>query len=200
MALGEAYASVATLKQRLSIADNQDNDRLAAALAYASRAVEHFCSRQFNQTTTATARTYHPRHFWLAYVDDFHTTNDLVIKTDLAADGTFETTWADSDFALEPLDGVVSGQTGWPFYTIRATGSKFFPAPAGLQVTARWGWPSVPEPVSEATLLVAEEGFKMSDAPFGVAGFGEFGSIRVRQNPIVAQMLAPYRRWGVLIG
>jgi hypothetical protein len=60
--------------------------------------------------------------------------------------------------------------------------------------TARWGWTAVPAPVKEATLALAEETFKMKDAPFGVAGMGEFGAIRVRANPRIVTMLSPYVR------
>jgi hypothetical protein len=69
---------------------------------------------------------------------------------------------------------------------------------APLQVTARWGWTAVPAPVADACLILAEEDFKLKDSPFGVGGYGQFGIIRVRDNPMAARMLAPYRRDAVM--
>ena len=63
-----------------------------------------------------------------------------------------------------------------------------------MHVTARWGWPAIPAPVKQAAFLVSAEQWKLKDAPFGVAGFGEFGAIRVRLNPMVTTLLGPYRR------
>jgi hypothetical protein len=61
-----------------------------------------------------------------------------------------------------------------------------------VEVTGVFGWPAVPAPVVQATMLVASELFRLRDAPFGVAGFGEFGAVRVRENPKVAALLDPY--------
>ncbi|HEX6969857.1 MAG TPA: hypothetical protein VF174_13755, partial [Micromonosporaceae bacterium] len=136
-------------------------------------------------------------------VDDFHTTTDLVVATDTGDDGTYATAWAASDYELEPVNGMVSGQSDWPYYRIRAVGSHDFPQCGRrrntVQVTAQWGWAAVPGPVKEACLIVAEELFKLSDAPFGVAGFGEFGPVRVRMNSRAQSLLAPYRRNPVLV-
>lgn len=193
MALGDSYAILTELKSRLGISDTNDDTALTNALAAVSRGVERFCGRQFNDAGTASARTYRRIHHQLVRVEDFHTTTDLVVATDEDDDGTFETTWASSDFQLEPLNGIVDGETGWPFWKIRAVGDRRFPTGATVSVTARWGWATVPVPVKEATLVAAEETFKLKDAPFGVAGFAEFGAVRVRDNPKVAGMLRPYR-------
>jgi hypothetical protein len=71
----------------------------------------------------------------------------------------------------------------WPAYCVRRA----------VQITALWGWSAVPDPVKQATLIIAAEQWKLKDAPFGVAGFGEFGPIRVRDNPMAASLLARYR-------
>lgn len=202
MALGDPYVTATELKTYLGISDSVDDTAIANACSAASRAIEKYCERQFNKTTTAAARVFAPVTCHLAHVDDFHTIIDLVIKTDAADDGTFETTWATTDYLLEPLNGVVDGESGWPFYTARTrrSGAQYFPLGASLQVTAQWGWTAVPAAVKQAAYVMASETFKLASAPFGVAGFGEFGPIRVRQNPMVAEMLDPYRRYSVLVG
>lgn len=70
-----------------------------------------------------------------------------------------------------------------------------------ITVSGVWGWPQVPEAVRQACLLQTARLFKRAESPLGVAGFGEFGVVRVsRLDPDVSEMLAPYRRgdwWGV---
>lgn len=196
MALGDPYATASELKARFRIEDSIDDDRIDEALASVSREIEDWCERQFNKVTVASARVYHQLTNTLVSVDDFHTSTDLAVATDEDDDGVFETTWSSSEFQLEPLNGIVSGVPGWPYRTIRAVESRWFPTcvrRAPIQVTAQWGWAAVPAPVKEACLILAAETFKLGDAPFGVAGFGEFGAVRVRQNPMAQAKLAPYR-------
>lgn len=195
MALGDLYADTADLKDRLGIDDDADMVRLTGAVEAASRGIERFCGRQFNDAETATARIFNARDRRLTKVDDFSTIVGLVIKTDEDGDGVFETTWAASDYQLEPLNGVVDGSPGWPFCKIRAI-YRWFPSAqrANVQVTARWGWATVPTNVREACLISAEEIFKLRDTPFGVGGYGDFGVIKVRDNPFTARMLNAYRR------
>lgn len=202
MALGDSYATLSELKAYLRITDTNDDNELTDALASASRGIESVAHRQFNDAGSATARVYYPDHARLAEVDDFHTITGLVVKTDEGDDGTYETTWAAADYQLQPLNGMVSGQTGWPWWEVWAVSSRRFPScsdRAPLQVTARWGWATVPAPVKQACLIVAAETFKLQDAPFGVAGFGDMGAIRVRDNPMAMKRLAPYVRNPVLV-
>lgn len=193
MALGDPYATLAQLKARFDIADAIDDDRLTDALDDISRGIEDHCERQFNDAGTTSARVYRPRTSCLAVVDDFSTTTGLAVATDEDGDGVFETTWAASDYELEPLNGIVAGRPGWPYWRIRAV-DRLFPCNrrASVQVTAQWGWAAVPTPVQEACLIMAAETFKLGDAPFGVLGFGEFGAVRVRDNPIATRKLRPY--------
>jgi hypothetical protein len=202
VALGDSYATLAELKSRLRITDTGDDTQLTAALATASRGIEHCTGRQFNDAGSATARVYPPDMGCWARVDDFHTVVGLVVKTDEDDDGTYETTWDAADYQLEPLNGIVDGQTGWPYNEILAIESRHFRPGrrATLQVTARWGWSAVPAPVKEATLILAEDIFKLRDTPFGVGGYAEYGRIRARQNPEVWNRIAPYRRDAVLVG
>jgi hypothetical protein len=53
--------------------------------------------------------------------------------------------------------------------------------------------------VHEACLIAATEIFKLKDTPFGIGGYTDFGIMRVRDNPFVARMLAPYQRVPFLV-
>lgn len=209
MALGANYATIDQLKVRLGINDTFDDTILSGALDTASRAVEKICNRQFNDAGAVSARLYYPEDVVHVETDDFSTTTGLILKTDNAGTGAFDTTWAASDYQVEPLDGIIDGQISAPFNRITAVAGRLFIFPrifwtvrrAPIQVTARWGFAAVPAAVTQATLIMAEELAKLKDAPFGVAGFGEFGSIRVRENPKVKMLLKPYRAdGGVLVG
>lgn len=206
MALGDSYSTLALLRSRVGITDaayTAEDAKLTTALAVASRGIEKVCHRQFNLASSATARVYYPDKDWFTEIDDFVSITS--VKTDLDDDGTYETTWASTDYQMEPLNGVVDGETGWPYWRLRAVGSNRFPCVsetnrAPLQVTATWGWSAVPAPIAEGCLILAEECYKLKDSPFGVGGYGQFGIIRARENPIVWTKVGPYARDPVLVG
>lgn len=199
-----AYATLQELMEQVGTDRQADQTALTVALSTAERVVDRITRRRFTADTVATARVYRPDHGLMAWVDDFHTTTDLVVKTDTSDNATWTTTWASTDYELGPLNGISGGLTGFPYQWLRAVGSYWFPKgnrrAASLQVTAKWGWAAVPDPVRSATLIAAEELWRMKDAPFGVAGIsGLDGALmRVRQNPYVASLLDPYRTVPVL--
>lgn len=207
MALGDSYATLAELRGRVGITDaafTTEDTRLTAALATASRGIEKLCGRQFNVASSATERLFYPDSDYCTDVDDISTTTSLVIKTDAGNDGTYETTWTTADYQLEPLNGVVDGESGWPYYRIRAVGSAWFPCVnaterAPLSVTAIWGWAAVPTPVKEGALILAEEIYRLKEMPFGVGGYGQFGIIRARANPMVMARIGPYVRYPLMV-
>jgi hypothetical protein len=176
------------------------------AISTASRAVDAFCGRPFYETGTVQTRVVSPRGMgsWyeieLGEVGDISTSTDLVVATTTNNDGTYPDTWTlNTDFILEPENQISNGVVGWPYERIRAIGNKFFPVRyygfrQTVQITATWGWPAVPLPVIQATLILAAQFYKLGDAPFGVAGFGDFGVVRVRDNPMAQALLAPYSK------
>lgn len=210
MALGDTYAEIADLKPRLGIdlANTDYDDQLQDAVDSASREIERWCNRQFNKQTSATARKFAATSKYCAVIDDFHTEADLVIKSMTDDDGVFDKTWASSEFELRPANGVVSGQTGWPFWRIKAVSGETFPlAVPGerafrLEVTAQWGWDAVPSPVRQACLMLAAKNFMMKDAPLGLLGnsMNEFGATaRVMDDRLVMAKLRTFRRDSVLV-
>ena len=200
MALGDPYCTLAQLKDRLGIgvSDTVDDLTLNDALDGASRGIEAECHRQFNDAGTESSRVFSPISSGIVRVDDFQSSAGLTIATDPGADGGFEITWAAAGYQLHPLNGVVNGQTGWPYSKIRVTLATglYFPCTgrASVQVTARWGWAAVPKPIKIATLILAEDLSKLKDLPFGSGGYGEWGRIKARENPNVLLRIAPYIR------
>lgn len=198
MALGDSYVDSTALAAYLGIDDADDDSLLAVAGKVGSQWVNRHCGRQFNKTTTASARVYRATSPRSLVVDDFHTTTDLVVKTDTADSGSYDTTWTASDYVLEPFNGVRDGETGFPYEKILTVEGLLFPCygfRARVQVTAQWGWAAVPEPVTRAATIVAAMVHNMKDSPLGVASFADAGLIRVRDVPaVVPMMLERYRR------
>jgi len=192
-----ALCTVDDVKTALGIEDTVDDLSINLAVDAATAMIEQYCGRQFTQDSTATARIYVATNSYLVHVDDISTTSGLILKTDPGADGTFSQTWTASDYQLEPLNGKISGQT-WPYHTIRAIRSLYFPMDYGqalIQVTARWGWASVPTAVKQAAIIQSITVFKSPDAPFGATPFPETGILRLRSalHPTAAALLTDYR-------
>jgi hypothetical protein len=196
------YASLADLKSYLGLTDLTSDIQLLDCLITSARSIEHICGRKFFAEQTASARVFAPAGTDVVRVDDFWTTTGLVVAIDSSDTGTYATTIAAANYELEPFNNNVDGETGWPYYQIRSLLCEFLPwnrRRASVQVTAKWGWSAVPGPVRQANIYLAEETLKMKDSPFGVAGFDQFGPVRVRENPKVLAMLAPYRLNPVLV-
>ena len=202
------YASIDQAKQYLPGEDQRstNDSNIEMSLNAACRAIDRYCGRVFTKTTTASARVYRPLSPGVCLVDDFHTTTDLVIKTDEDDDGTFERTWSSSDYDLEPANGGAGqGLTGIPYSEIVAVDDLSFPcgnARRAVQVTAQWGWDAVPDPVVLATLNLTGTLRKLRDVPLGLAGFQDFGGVRVPMDQFrqIAGLLAPYRRAERVVG
>jgi hypothetical protein len=202
MTITNGYATRNQVKAALRIgtADTLDDDLIDNCVGAASRLIDGYCNRKFWQSGTAS-RVYQAEDSFYCSIDDIAGTA-ITLKTSSQADGTFDVTWKVSDYQLEPLNGNLDGLE-WSYDKIRAVGDYLFPTvnanygeQALVQVTAVFGWPAVPEPVTQATIIQASRIFKRYDSPLGVAGFGDLGAIRVSRylDPDMAQLVEPYRR------
>ena len=203
MAITNGYATKNQIKAALRIgtADVLDDDLIDNCAGAASRLIDGYCNRKFWSVGSATSRVYTAEDDYYCSIDDIAGTA-LILKTSSLADGVFDVTWTVTDYQLEPLNGNLDGLT-WSYDKIRAVGDYLFPnvnanygSQALVQVTATFGWPSVPEPVTQATIIQASRIFKRYDSPLGVVGFGDLGQIRVSRylDPDMAQLVEPYRR------
>jgi hypothetical protein len=198
VALTNSYCTVAQLRTHLGDSGSSlSTDLLERAINATSRGVDKYTGRRFWQDSSVQVCTYRPDDPYVAWVDDISTTTGLVVKTDTTGDGTYATTWASTDYQLEPLNASAQ-DAAYCWWRIVAIDRYTFPAAdrrPTLQVTAKFGWPATPDEVTEATILRAAALFKRSEAVFGVAGFGDLGVVRIgRQDPDVVELLGPYRR------
>ena len=207
MAITNGYCTQNELKGFVGIptSDSGDDDLLDDAVNAASRQIDAFCGRIFYAQGAATARKFFTNDPYRLRVDDISSETGLVVKLDDDDDGTYEVTVASSEFQLLPINGVVGGILISPFYIIElfSGGSQEWPMNFSsnrprAEITAKWGFPSVPEQIRQATLMLASELFAMRNAPLGVAGVGDFGVVNIQQNREITRMIAPFRKGTVL--
>lgn len=213
MALGDPYLTVEAFKTRVGIAtsDTRSDDAIEAVVLAASRMVDDWCGRTFDQTegdeyrfldadrrgtwghVVPFANEWLPRRWPLEL-------GDVVSVTEVAsadANGDFPTVWDVDSYVLYPRDAATKGR---PYTQIRPPRSIAASWPVtgyGIRVAGVWGWPSVPAPVVQATFLEANRLKSRNTAPFGIAGapgteLGELIAI-TSLDPDVKSLLAPYR-------
>ncbi len=196
MAIVNGYAGIDQLKASLDIqlGDTNDDDLLERAIEAASRSIDELCGRHFY---SATETRYYEADGWdVIDVDDLVSVTS--VKTDEDQDRVYETTWAVTDFELDPSDGP-------PYTRIYATptGSYAFPVwqRRAVQVVGTFGWSAVPMPITQACLLMAARVWKRKDTPLGIqVGKPEFGNLSIPgKDPDVERLLMPYRKF-MLIG
>lgn len=185
MAWAPDYVTVDDLTDFVRITDDDDDAQAALAIAAASRAIDRLCRRQFGLVAAPEVRYYRPK--WnrtrCAYVVDV---DDLMTTTGLLVDGE-----AVASPVLLPRNAAAKSRpwTALELGTTRPTSE--------IEVTARWGWTTVPATVKEAALLQASRVFARRGAPFGIAGSPDSGSeirLLAKVDPDVAVSLEDYRR------
>lgn len=205
MTITSGYATLTQVKSFCQISSSADDVIIETAVNAASRWIDSYCGWRFWQDATVVARTFE------AYDEDelcvtdeaggdgISTTTGLVVKFDNDGDGTFEQTLTiDTDFILKPLNAAARYPV-WPYTELVLVGGLTFPVPSddrpGVQITAKWGFPAVPDDVTAACLLLSRDLYKeIKSAPFGVADFGADGPLRVGSNRTARMMLDSYRK------
>jgi hypothetical protein len=194
MAITNGYATLAQVKSALRVSDNLDDSLLEMAIESASRAIDQYTNRIFYNAGTAV-RYYAPNTDFNVDTDDFISLSEM--QTMSGSDQVFDTTWASTDYQLEPLNGFADG-IAQPYNHIRAVGRYTYLTLGGeatIKVTGVWGWNAVPIQVTQATVIQASRIYKRLDSPLGIIS-GELGSMRVgsRIDPDVAQLVDSLRR------
>jgi hypothetical protein len=202
MAITNGYATLADVKAAARITDTIDDALLEIAIESSSRDLDAYTERVFYSTGgTPVVRVYIPQDIYLVETDDIISVTTL--KSDSTGNGTFDITWASTDFQLEPLNGRAGG-IDTPATRIRAIGEYLWPVyeprnvnsnQASVQVTGVFGFASVPIAIKQATILAALRAYKRYESPTGVLGFSDMGVVRIgRLDPDVQRLVDPYRK------
>lgn len=201
-----AYITSAQLKATLTLTGGTFADAdIAAAINAASRAIDNICHRRFYaDADAAQIRYYSPDRPDVLEIDD------LVALTSLqsADDGTttFANTWTlYTDFVLEPLDAQQDTQNLQPFTRARIhpTGSYTFNTyfPRSVKLTGKFGWAACPDPIVDATTLLAGRLVKMKrEAPLGIIAYDGVAVRVARQDSQVMSLVGPYVRHRSAVG
>lgn len=173
--------------------DTAKDTTIDRVLTAASTGVDNACHRSFGLDAGASTRLVVAIRPDMLLVDDIGSTTDLLVET---YNGSAWTTVDDATYQAEPLNMRRDGQA-WPITRLMALDWTWpVDRQARVRVTAAWGWPSVPAPVTEATILLTVRTLKRPDAPFGVT-FGELGSLQLQSaDPDIRTLLEPYERIG----
>ena len=199
MTITNGYVTLSELKAYLDIpnADTTEDALLEQIVEAASRSIDRIAGRRFYLDVNASARYYRTRDPYSLLVDDIGSTTDLAVALDTSGGGTYPTAAAyNTDFILEPLNAAAMGR---PWTIVTMVGAYLFPYPVnnrpGVRVTARWGWPTVPDDIVEATLILCADLYKRKSSVGGVLGLSEMGAIRM--SPLgrdISAMVRAYRR------
>lgn len=176
------YASLAQLRDRLSVTDTDRDYAFENALDVASRWIDNQTRRRFYATTETrfyTAHWRYPRglsHAWNDYpwgnperpngggyanqqvaIDDFISVT--TVATDDDGDGVCETVWTvGTDYWLGPRNAAADRLPYRAIHRNQITGRYVFPPyENGISVTGSAGFSAtVPDPIRELCLIVAE--------------------------------------------
>jgi len=162
---------------------------LQAALNAGQAQIEQMCQRSFTVAgASATARLYAatPGSSVLRIHDC--TTVTAVSEAGAAVASTL--------YQKEPVNLIDWAGVARPYEQLRKLNSTWSTdgGEAIISVTGTWGWSAIPASVTEAIYIQAKDIASQRDVRAGVAAFGDFGAIRVRANPTVETLIAPFRR------
>lgn len=185
------YASLPQVKSQLSKDTEDDRDDLIeVAIRAASRKIDRLCGRRFYPDLIVSARTFPVAGRTFAapygtglYVDDISSLNGLAIAG--GSYGNFSSPL--TTYYTGPDNALVYGRP----ITYLAGDAGFYSSVNSVQVTARWGWPTIPDEVEAATILLAARLYRRKDSPQGVISSADWGSVRVsRVDPDVENLVA----------
>lgn len=191
--MANEYADLATLKSSLGMeADDDTRDSLLnKALASASRSIDTATGRRFWLDAAASAREFNPASRVVCGSD-----GERLLLDDAGAAPTLVETgaagaWAAvTDYETGPENAIVRGR---PVTSLLRSSGSWGRGTVRVRVTARWGWPVVPDEIEQATLIQASRLFKRKDSPEGVTGSAEWGVVRLsRRDPDVWALIEHY--------
>lgn len=199
------YCTPEELKSRAGIPDTNDDFEILAVCHAVSRWIDDHCGPDrhfYRRTATMTFDSCDP--YKLTIPDLVSVTT---LKTDPDGDGTFEQTWATTDYQLQPVNAAAHLEAE-PYTKIKAIGGLTFPVLYGTgyntrtdrtQLVGVYGWPAVPRKVKMAAAIMCADFLKLGEMAFGVQGYGDYGAIRARVSTPVLSMLERFQRYPQLV-
>lgn len=200
MAITDAYATVSQYRSVTGKTDTAQDGDIQTDLMAISRYLDGKLGRFFTKDALAVARVYVPaKNSTSIRVGDLAAAPTFV-KLDEDEDGVFETTLAAMDYELLPLNAD-KGPEPWPFNEIGLTPwgdySCFYKG-IRVEVTAKFGWASVPDAIQRATIhLTAILRLETPRATRRIAELGDVMEASVDAMNIIRQLAGKYKVWYV---
>jgi hypothetical protein len=191
------YLELSELQESLNASEFVGIDSYELAIESASRWIDDHCSdmdsgqtRYFYQDTVATPRLFHADSRRLVRTGDFDSTSGMTVEIDLVGDGTFTTL----DPTLWQPESVLR-VNGAPYTQITTT-TYTTAFPLGMRprvrATTRWGWASVPKPVTQACKILAVAFMLGIDVISNEDGYSLGSGGPADPFALAAQLLTPY--------
>jgi hypothetical protein len=190
------YATYDELKAQLGIrTDDTSRDTLLdKALTAASRGIDRATGRRFWLDDAVTVRTYrlHARVVCeedgnILLVDDIGDTTGMVVESASSSGGAYT---AITGYDTTPDNALADG---YPITGLLRPNSIWGTSFTRIRVTAKFGWPVIPDDIAQACLIQASRLYKRKDSPEGVMGSAEWGVVRLsRRDPDVWALIEPF--------
>lgn len=191
--MAHEYGTLAALRKRVGAeaSDTSRDDELTAALSAASRSINLTTGRRFWLDAAPVQRVFRLSGRVVCEADgDVLLVDDIGDVTGMVVETGSGSAWAaltgyetQPDNALadgEPVTGLLRSGS-WGTHTTR------------VRITARFGWPAVPDDITEAAMIQATRLYKRKDSPEGIIGSAEWGVRNLsRRDPDVWNLIEPY--------
>lgn len=194
------YVDPDDLKASLQINDTFADDDLEQACLAATEALEAELGRKFSKDSSDVTRRYTPLDPYMLVIRDLVSLTTL--KTDEDGDGTFETTWATTDYELLPINASADVEPYTMIEVDLRNGDYRFPVgtQGGVQIVGKWGWPKVPKRIVQAAAVLAVQLFKRRRENPSFIITAETAIVILRNDPQMAAMLKGLSRPKVVEG
>jgi hypothetical protein len=202
LAVTDAFATASEYRSAVDQDDQTEDSELLLFLTATSRYIERWMPRMrsgtprhFTSDAAVTTRLFDGNGKTRLWVDDISTTTGLIVKADLNGDydvlDSGETLTIDADFWVGPANATAGGEVKPYTYLDICPNSTVLTAwpkwQRSVSVTARFGWPAVPEAVKRATIGLTKALRDISKAPYSLA----YENIEnaVRMSPVANNLL-----------
>lgn len=196
MAVTDSYATAAEYRPAVNKDDTGEDAEVLVDLTAVSRYIEKKLDRFFNKDVSDVARNYYGNGTRYLHTDDISASPTSVV-VDENRDGTVEETYASTVWQLYPLNAA-KGPEPSPFQAIYLPSwstKSVWPSGTLVTVTAKFGWPAVPEPIKRACIhLTAILRLETPRASRSVAETGEILETNPRAQDIIHDLSRNYRR------
>lgn len=169
------YTTVEALKAARELSGTNFADgQIPGVITAASRVIDEMCGhlrRFWLDDDNTSIRYYTPSRTDTIEIDDIADIQQ--VATDLNGDGTFEQTWAATDYTADPLNAVADER---PYERLIRTWNSTFYFPCrvkSVRITGQFGWSAVPADITLATeILAVRYLLRAREAPGGIITVG----------------------------